>query len=232
MKTVPPSDIDELICSNQGLVRSIALKIHSKLPRHILLDDLIADGQVGLAQAATVYQPESGASFSTFAYYRIRGAIYDGLSKMSWTSRSTLHRLRSHRLAGEFLDEQASEKSATNAKSTAEEAEWVRETTEKLAVVYLASQVAIMERDDLPDLDPDTKTPDWIVAEREVLESLRAAVAALPEPDRRLIRWAYYDGLSLTEIARRCGHHKAWASRLHSRILGQLGRSLQALGAA
>ena len=140
--------------------------------------------------------------------------------------------MRSHRLAGELLDEEASDDGGITKKPTEEEAEWLRETTEKLAVVYLASQVAMTESGDLSGPDPKAPAPDSIVAEREILESLRSAVASLPEPEQRLIRWAYYDGLSLTEIARRCGHHKAWASRLHSRILGKLSRSLEAIGVA
>lgn len=45
------------------------------------LDDLISDGWVGAIQAVDRYdaQNAAGASLSTFAKYRIRGAILDGL---------------------------------------------------------------------------------------------------------------------------------------------------------
>ena len=68
-------------------MRSLASRIHHKLPPYVDLEDLVAYGQMGLAEAARDFDPARGTQFSTFAYYRIRGAIYDGLAKMSWFSR-------------------------------------------------------------------------------------------------------------------------------------------------
>ena len=81
----PPQQ--QLIESCQGLVRSLAWKIHQKLPRGVDLDDLIAYGQIGLAQAARDFDVSRGGQFSTFAWYRTRGAILDGLAQMSWFTR-------------------------------------------------------------------------------------------------------------------------------------------------
>jgi hypothetical protein len=61
----------------------------SQLPSYIGLDDLIGYGQVGLAQAARDFDHERGMQFSTFAYYRIRGAILDGANLMNWLRRKT-----------------------------------------------------------------------------------------------------------------------------------------------
>src|SRR5437867_7017327 len=80
-------EIQVLIEGCQGLVRSLAWKIHRKLPPHVELDDLIAFGQLGLVQAARDYDPSKGSKFITYAYYRIRGSIFDGLSKMAWFNR-------------------------------------------------------------------------------------------------------------------------------------------------
>ncbi len=44
----------------QGLVRSLALKIHRGLPRRVELDDLIGYGQVGLVEAAREFDPARG----------------------------------------------------------------------------------------------------------------------------------------------------------------------------
>ena len=50
-----------LIEEYQGLVRSLALRIHRKLPRYIDIEDLIAYGQVGLAEAARDFDPAQRA---------------------------------------------------------------------------------------------------------------------------------------------------------------------------
>jgi RNA polymerase sigma factor for flagellar operon FliA len=73
-----------LMAAYLGLVRALAWKIHQKLPRHVELDDLVGYGCIGLAEAAKAYESQRGVKFSTFAHLRIRGAIMDGLEKMSW----------------------------------------------------------------------------------------------------------------------------------------------------
>src|SRR4051812_26640647 len=78
---------DELIDACQGIVRLLAWKIFQKLPRWVELEDLIGYGQVGLALAARDFDKSRGNQFSTYAYYRVRGAILDGLKQMSWFSR-------------------------------------------------------------------------------------------------------------------------------------------------
>src|SRR5215813_7303908 len=70
------------------LVKSIALQVKTKLPAHIELDDLIGYGSIGLMEAMSNFKTGRGTTFKTFAYYRIRGAIYDGLRKIGWLSRS------------------------------------------------------------------------------------------------------------------------------------------------
>ena len=80
--TAPAKTSRQLIEDNQGLVRSLAKRIHRGLPSHVEFEDLVSYGQAGLAEAARSFDPEVGSQFSTFAYYRIRGAIYDGLAKM------------------------------------------------------------------------------------------------------------------------------------------------------
>jgi RNA polymerase sigma factor for flagellar operon FliA len=80
---------EQLVFTHQGLVRAIARGIHRSFPSYIELDDLIGYGQVGLAQAARDFDHERGMQFSTFAYYRIRGAILDGANQMNWLRRKT-----------------------------------------------------------------------------------------------------------------------------------------------
>jgi len=56
----------KLIGEAQGLVRSIAMRVHRSLPIPMELDDLIAYGQLGLAEAAQKFDPDSGVRFTTF----------------------------------------------------------------------------------------------------------------------------------------------------------------------
>jgi RNA polymerase sigma factor for flagellar operon FliA len=62
------------------LVHSIASMVSSKgLPPNIEYDDLVSDGTVGLMKAWDNFDPNRGVKFETYASYRIRGEILDGL---------------------------------------------------------------------------------------------------------------------------------------------------------
>ncbi len=62
------------------LVHSIAAMISGKgLPPNIDYNDLVSDGMIGLMKAWDNFDPKRGVKFETYASYRIRGEILDGL---------------------------------------------------------------------------------------------------------------------------------------------------------
>ncbi len=226
VKPVPDAKrVQQLMMNCQGLVRSLAWKIHCKLPRHVELDDLVGYGQVGLAEAASRFDPKHGVQFTTFAYYRIRGEILDGLSKMSWFEKSDYNRDLYERNANEILsvEEPESEDSGYM-----EDLRWFKRVTGALAIVYLFSHQGDGESAAGSDIeDPRSPAPDSRIMTRELVERVNELIDALPAAARSLIRAAYFEGVTLTEAAQRLGMSKSWASRLHSKTLDQLSRSLQ-----
>lgn len=226
--TSPDPSRQELIAASQGLVKSLAWKIHRGLPRQIDLDDLVAYGQVGLAEAARDFDASRTGSFSTYAYYRIRGAIYDGLSKMSWFGRGHYARLRYAQRAGELLA--ADNDAAPGGKQgLQDDVHWLRGLVSGLAVAYLASASSDEEgAQDLTVAD-SAPLPPGAAMDRETARILHELIAELPEQSAALIRATYFEGLTLQEAGQRLGISKAWASRLHARTLEQLGRSLRRL---
>lgn len=121
--TASASSVQQSVEECQGLVRSLALKIHRSLPRRIDLDDLIGYGQVGLAEAAHDFDPSRGIRFATFAYYRIRGAIYNGLAKMTGMSRGHYQHVQYERMANELL----SESNPTGGEDSETDLTWLRD---------------------------------------------------------------------------------------------------------
>ena len=221
-----PSDANQLISEGQGLVRSIALGIHRSLPVPMDLDDLIAYGQLGLAEAAQAFDPDAGARFTTFAYYRVRGAIYDGVSKMTWTSRARLRRFRFQQMADEVLaSEQAEAQSSSD--SSRDDMDWLGRVTERLAVVFLATGSDDSVNQSMSEAVDQAPSPSRAIADRELQQSLRKIVADLPADARRLINLIYFDGFTLTQAADRAGISKSWASRLHAKSLDQLAKTLR-----
>ncbi len=66
------------------LVHSIASMVSGKgLPPSVDYNDLVSDGTVGLMKAWDNFDPNRGVKFETYASYRVRGEILDGLKNYS-----------------------------------------------------------------------------------------------------------------------------------------------------
>lgn len=214
------------IDQSQGLVRAIATKISTQLPAHVNYEDLVSYGQLGLMQAAHAFQPDRDVAFQTFAYHRIRGAIYDGLGKMSWTNRAIRQQIRAERLSAELLEQQVRATQEIELASMASDAEQLVRTTERIALVHLLSESGSEGQGLEKSVAAPESTPDETVAHEEICELLRNAVAGLGEPQKSVISMAYFEGKTLTEVATCLGKSKSWASRVHARALEFLARCL------
>src|SRR4051812_48748435 len=97
------------------LVQAIARKVKRTLGASIDFEDLVGYGSKGLIEAAERFDPRHGVAFSTFAYYRVRGAMLDGLRTMGWYSRADYARYRAEERANEYLQNQADREGAERA---------------------------------------------------------------------------------------------------------------------
>jgi RNA polymerase sigma factor for flagellar operon FliA len=232
MMTVASEQHQKLIEECQGLVRSLALRIHRKVPPNIELDDLISYGQVGLSEAARDFDPARGNQFSTFAYYRIRGAIYDGLAKMSWFGRHPQRPLRYEQMADSCLAVDSEETPDPARTTAADDARWLRDLSRTLAVVYLTATYAGHGQADTAGAEGglvDRSSPEASASlfASELRQRLDASIAQLAPAAGQLIRAVYFEETTLEEAGVRIGVSKSWASRLHARALQQLARSLR-----
>ena len=72
---------NELILSFRPYVIRVAHAVVLTVPTYVELDDLIGWGYLGLIEAADRFDHERGVPFRSYAHYRIKGAIYDGLRR-------------------------------------------------------------------------------------------------------------------------------------------------------
>src|SRR5690349_7573053 len=76
-----------LVPEHRPLVRKVAMRLRSKLPSEVELDDLMQVGMLGLHRAMLAYDAGRGIKFATFAEYHVRGAILDDLRDGDWAPR-------------------------------------------------------------------------------------------------------------------------------------------------
>lgn len=206
----------------QGLVRSLAVQIHRKLPACIELDDLIAYGQLGLVEAAQSFDTSRGCQFSTFAYYRIRGSIYDGAAKMTWGLRDAPE---------DSCESPACEAAAGlpgQREVIAQQAGEERPLARRREAVVSLSQQSEEDSESVSGclVDASQAAPPATAMESEISEKLHELIDTLPQAAAALIRATYFEGLTLEEAGQRLGLSKSGASRARTRALESLARSL------
>jgi RNA polymerase sigma factor for flagellar operon FliA len=76
------------------LVYKIANQVLRQVNGQADREDLVSWGATGLLEAMKRFDPEQGAKLSTFAYYRIRGAMLDGIGKTAPLSRKCYRNAR------------------------------------------------------------------------------------------------------------------------------------------
>ena len=220
------SDVKQLVEKHLALVQGIARKVKKTLGASIELDDLVGYGSKGLVEAAERFDPRHGVAFSTFAYYRIRGAMYDGLRSMGWYSRADYARYRAEERANEYLRNRADREGVAQAEGApaSDQAAALAEVNEILssvAAVHITSleAAATVADESLP-------APDVAAHDRRLSERVRAAVATLPPKERQLMELYYFADKNLEEAGAEMGLSKSWACRLHARAVDLLRDAL------
>ncbi len=199
--------------------------IFPRVRDHIEFDELVALGNAGLAEAASRFDPDRGASFSTFAWYRVQGSIIDGLRRSSNLPRRVWAKLVALRAASEYLENRA-ERDLGAAKQGARPAEGadalaaVKSAMSAIRTMYVTSLEGLRETGfDAADAAPG---PDAGLDTQRLGARLRDAVQALPEKERALMTKHYWEGKNLLEAGAELGISKSWASRLHAQAVERL----------
>lgn len=224
--TGKPLDRREIIEKYTPYVRSIAGKIKKGIAKEIDFDDLVEYGMIGLLEAADRYDAKFGANFMTFAYYRIRGAIYDGLRGMGWMSRTEYAKARFEEKANEYLAEMAlaevvGQEASTNPFENA--VQDLASAVQGLATVFITTLDGA-EGVKLKDGKPLTEDRLGLEQARSLV---RHTIKKLTDQERQLLEMYYYKEMSLEDVGQALGLSKSWTSRLHARVIDKLYRMLE-----
>jgi RNA polymerase sigma factor for flagellar operon FliA len=220
---------DQLVEQHLHLVHAIADKLKRKLGKTMEPGDLVGYGTQGLIEAASKFDPKQGTAFGTFAYYRIRGAIFDGMRTMGWYSRVDYARFRAEERANDYMaavaERDAADKAANPAATVQGKSEVLADIAEALSGVATVHITSIEAARDAPD--DRFQAPDQAALEAEGRARVRAALATLPDKERQLMELYYFADMKLEEAGKKLGLSKSWASRLHARAVNHLREALE-----
>lgn len=226
---------NELVRHYFPLVRHVARQMATSLSHRVEVGDLEGYGAEGLLNAIERFDLARGVQFSTFAAYRIRGAIYDGIRGNDWVPRSVRRRereLRDNRawLAAEFGRDPTESEEAALLGVSVETIRSIKEQISQAGVASLQSAAPGEERREAFEPTDQGAGPldAWLT--REVMLALREAIETLTERERLVIQLSFGAGETLAEIGRKLGVTESRVSQIRGSALRALRNHLDANG--
>ncbi|MCR2805037.1 FliA/WhiG family RNA polymerase sigma factor [Paenibacillus soyae] len=229
-------DVDakkQLIENYLPLVDYVTNRMAIGLPKNVIKDDLASNGVMGLIDAIEKFDYLRGLQFETYASWRIRGAIIDGLRQGDWVPRSVREKAKRVEDAYQHLEQKY-----MRSVSDAEVSDYLQ-VSEKEFVTML-QDISVASICSLEDpireeesetrmsllVDDKAKNPDHKVHEFYLKDSLARGIDRLTEKERTVVSLFYYEELSLSEIAEVMSLSPSRISQLHSKAILRLRAAL------
>ena len=223
---------ESLVKDHTTLVKKIAYHLSGRLPKSILIDDLMQSGMVGLLEALRTYDDNKGASFETYASIRIRGFMLDEVRRNDWVPRSVYRNSRliaqavrsvENRYGREASDHDVADELGLN----------LQEYHELLADangahLYGFDDLGVTDDVLRDDLGNHTE-PQANVMRDDMCTHLAAAIDGLPQNERMVLSLYYEHELNLKEIGELMGVTESRVSQIHSQATHRIKARLDEL---
>ncbi len=227
---------EEIIERFLPLVKKLALKIRTRLPPNVELDELISAGYVGLVEAVKKFDPERVDTFSYFVELKIRGAIYDYLRSLDVLSKEKRRKVK------EF--EELYEKLSMNNGGVVDINELTKElgiNEEELMELMRYSASSYIESLTDPIIDGEEnynllsiieseEDPPKFLEENELFKLIVQAISSLPERDQLVLSLYYTDGFTFKEIGRILNITESRVCQIHWRAVKRIREHLEKMG--
>lgn len=234
-KNIDEYEKEELIKSYLPLVKKVVHRLSGRLPKDVDIREMLNSGIIGLVDALEKYDPRHETNFSTYAQFRIRGAILDSFRSQDWLPRSL--RFKSHKIESAYHRiEQKLGRAATDEEVAIDLGIAVEELQKLLGEV---GSIVMLSFEELGFGHGEERfqADEWIASKGqdplhkllsgEKVGLIARALDRLPEKERLVISLYFYEELNLKEIGEILGVTESRASQIRSRALIRLKNYLK-----
>ncbi len=221
---------DALICEHLPLVRQVAQRFYVGSNSPIEMNDLVQYGVMGLIDATEKYDAKRGTSFHSYARFRIKGSILDGLRHIDFVPRS-VRRKRRELLAATQRVEQETGRAADDREVAEaldlnpEELRQLRESVQGISmssVEEMTDRGCEVELTDAIGRGGDDVGPEHDAEQLELNGILGMAIDELPEKERLVLSLYYFDNCTMREVGDVLGVTESRVSQLHAKAVKRL----------
>ncbi|MBP2240153.1 RNA polymerase sigma factor for flagellar operon FliA [Cytobacillus eiseniae] len=210
-------------------------RISVNLPKSVSRDDIRSLGMIGLYDALEKFDLNRDLKFDTYASFRIRGAILDGLRKEDWLPRNTREKAKKIEAAIERL-EQKLMRNATIQEISSELNLPEEEVQSVMNEHFFANILSIDEKPSDQDdkegqsfiiKDEGTEMPEEKLIKDEMISEMVKLISQLNEKEQIVISLFYKEELTLTEIGQVMSLSTSRISQIHSKAIFKLRHALE-----
>ena len=228
---------DALIQQCLPLVKSTARRLYMYASPSHDADDLASVGIMGLLDAIEKFLPTKGASFKTYAGYRIRGAMLDEIRALDWVPRSVREKASALERAYTRLEQQLGE-TPTEMAIAEEMGVSIDELNAMLTDVSCTSMLTLEElfQDEEGQnvahdyiADPNHVSVEDTLTYEETRDLLADAIEGLPKQEKLVIGLYYNDELTMKEVGLVLGVSESRVCQIHSSAVLRLRAQIKKL---
>lgn len=226
---------DHLIEAYMPLVDYHVQRIRIHLPKNVREDDLKSHGMIGLLDALGKFDASRDLKFDTYASFRVRGAIMDGLRQEDWLPRSVRDRSKKIEQMTEKLEQQHGrnimpEEVAVHLNLSVEEV--MRTTNDSFFSHLLSIDEASNDANNEETyaaaiVDHNAKTPEDYLLNLSDRNELAEAVKRLNKNEQLVVSLFYVEEMTLTEIGEIMNLSTSRISQIHSKSIFKLQKLLK-----
>jgi len=228
-QTSEGTERERLILEHLPQVHLIARRIHERLPGHVVLEDLISTGIVGLISAVDNFDPSANVQLRTYAEHKIRGAILDSLRELDWAPRDVRKKAKQIQRAiivaqQRLRREPDEEEIAAELKISLEQYQhWLTET-QGIDLSELEYAPADQPGRNLLKFvsDNEDRMPSRVLERVELEQVLATGIQSMPSLESTVLSLYYEQELTLREIAEITGIHISRVSQIKGQALLRL----------
>ncbi|WP_112180866.1 MULTISPECIES: FliA/WhiG family RNA polymerase sigma factor [Paraliobacillus] len=218
------------------LVQYHVQRIAIHLPKNVSKDDMKSLGLMGLYDALHKFEPKRDLKFDTYASFRIRGSIIDGLRKEDWLPRST--RDKSKKIDKALRDLEQKLHREPTLTEVAEFLGMRKQEVEEIVKDSLFSNLLSIEEKSSEHQDdykegigynlPDDKnlTPEDSMLTAESHHELEQSIGQLNKNEQLVISLFYKEELTFTEIGNVLELTTSRISQIHKQAIFKLKKHL------
>ncbi len=200
---------DKLVYHYQHLVGYVAKGFQSYNSGVIDWEDLVSAGTIGLIEAIDRFDPDRNIKFTTFATFRIRGAILDVLREIDWAPRKVRSNVKSvykaiAELQNKLVRNPTEDEVAEKLDISVEEYRKILESVYTDRFVSL-QDIVFQHEEGNASLDSFVENQQnddyWRQSTEELEKQIKGILKDLPTKERLVLTLYYYEGLNLADIA-------------------------------